>query len=196
MRRISSASPATSKYDLRNEFFAQLQRLSPAYFHANRTGDLMSRATNDLNAVRMMIGPAVMYTTNTVIVFVGGDGAHAGHRRAPHARRARSRCRLSRSRSSTSARPSTGGSRPSRRQLSELSAVVQEALVGVRIVRAYRQEPPRWSDSVTRTRNTCAATSALIRLQGLFYPSIGLLARPGQPAGALAGQPRGDRAVA
>ena len=41
-----------------------------AYFQARRTGDLMSRATNDLNAVRMMIGPAVMYSANTIIVFV------------------------------------------------------------------------------------------------------------------------------
>ena len=40
------------------------------YYQARRTGDLMSRATNDLNAVRMMIGPAVMSPANTILVFV------------------------------------------------------------------------------------------------------------------------------
>ena len=46
---------------MRNDFFAHLQRLPLSYFQPHRTGDLMSRATNDLNAVRMMIGPSVMY---------------------------------------------------------------------------------------------------------------------------------------
>jgi len=56
MRRIIVGVSRRLEYDLRNDFFAHLQRLSPAYFHAHRTGDLMSRATNDLNAVRMMAG--------------------------------------------------------------------------------------------------------------------------------------------
>ena len=55
---------------MRNDFFAHLQTLPLAYFQAHRTGDLMSRATNDLNAVRMMIGPAVMYSANTILGFV------------------------------------------------------------------------------------------------------------------------------
>src|SRR5690348_2572404 len=63
MRRIIIGASRDFEYDLRNEFFAALQRQDLAYFQRNRTGDLMSRATNDLNAVRMMIGPAVMYTS-------------------------------------------------------------------------------------------------------------------------------------
>src|SRR5204863_3144437 len=47
-----------------------LERLPQAYFQTHRTGDLMSRATNDLNAVRMMIGPAIMYSANTLLTFV------------------------------------------------------------------------------------------------------------------------------
>ena len=58
------------EYDIRNAFFARLQLMPLGYYQARRTGDLMSRATNDLNAVRMMIGPAVMYTANTILVFV------------------------------------------------------------------------------------------------------------------------------
>ena len=69
-RRIIIGASRDIEFDLRNDFFARLQLFEPAYFHRNRTGDLMSRATNDLNAVRMMIGPAVMYLSNTVLTFI------------------------------------------------------------------------------------------------------------------------------
>ena len=55
---------------MRNDFFAHLETLPLGYFQAHRTGDLMSRATNDLNAVRMMIGPSIMYSANTLLTFV------------------------------------------------------------------------------------------------------------------------------
>ena len=57
--------------DLRDDLFAQLERLSPAFFHRHKTGDLMARATNDLSAVRMLCGPAIMYSTNTVFTALG-----------------------------------------------------------------------------------------------------------------------------
>src|SRR5438105_1350333 len=69
-RRILTGVSRDIEYDMRNEFFAHLQTLPAQYFQANRTGDLMSRATNDLNAVRMMIGPAVMYLSDTIFAFV------------------------------------------------------------------------------------------------------------------------------
>ena len=70
MRRIIIGASRDIEYDIRNDFFARLEQQPLAYYQARRTGDLMSRATNDLNAVRMMIGPAIMYSTNTVLVFV------------------------------------------------------------------------------------------------------------------------------
>jgi len=70
MRRIIIGISRHLEYDLRNDFFRHLERFPVAFFQANRTGDLMSRATNDLNAVRTMIGPAVMYSTNTILVFI------------------------------------------------------------------------------------------------------------------------------
>src|SRR5215213_2602622 len=70
MRRILIGASREIEYDIRNAFFARLQLLPLGYYQARRTGDLMSRATNDLNAVRMMIGPAVMYSANTMIVFL------------------------------------------------------------------------------------------------------------------------------
>ena len=70
MRQILIGASRDIEYDIRNAFFARLQQMPLAYYQARRTGDLMSRATNDLNAVRMMIGPAVMYSANTILVFV------------------------------------------------------------------------------------------------------------------------------
>src|SRR5205814_570102 len=54
------------EYDLRNDLFTHLETLDPAYFAQTRTGDIMARLTNDLGAVRMALGPAVMYLTNTI----------------------------------------------------------------------------------------------------------------------------------
>ncbi len=58
------------EYDLRNDLLHRLVRLDPEFYVRNRTGDLMSRATNDLNAVRMVLGPGIMYTATTVATSV------------------------------------------------------------------------------------------------------------------------------
>ena len=70
MRRIIIAASRDIEYDIRNDFFARLEQQPLRYYQERRTGDLMSRATNDLNAVRMMIGPAIMYSANTILVFI------------------------------------------------------------------------------------------------------------------------------
>ena len=58
------------EYDIRNDVLERLVRLEPEFYVRNRTGDLMSRATNDLNAVRMVLGPGIMYTANTIATSV------------------------------------------------------------------------------------------------------------------------------
>ena len=68
-RRVLIGASRAIEYDIRNAFYSHLQQLPLAYFQANRTGDLMSRATNDLNAVRTMVGPAVMYAASTALTF-------------------------------------------------------------------------------------------------------------------------------
>src|SRR5271166_3973070 len=55
------------EFDLRNDLFTHLARLSYSYYQRTRTGDIMARMTNDLNAVRMLLGPGIMYTANTII---------------------------------------------------------------------------------------------------------------------------------
>src|SRR4051812_35877237 len=55
------------EFDLRNDLFCHLERLSYSYYQRTRTGDIMARLTNDLNAVRMLLGPAIMYSANTLV---------------------------------------------------------------------------------------------------------------------------------
>src|SRR4051794_37561567 len=70
MRVILIGISRDVEYDLRNDLFAHLISLSPDYYGKTRTGDIMARATNDLNAVRMMLGPGVMYCAETSLTFV------------------------------------------------------------------------------------------------------------------------------
>src|SRR5438067_3193082 len=58
------------QFDLRNDLFRHLEGLSYSYYQRTRTGDIMARATNDLNAVRMLLGPAIMYSANTIVFTV------------------------------------------------------------------------------------------------------------------------------
>src|SRR5262249_26113626 len=140
MRRILIGASREIEYDVRNDFVARLQQMPLGYYQARRTGDLMSRATNDLNAVRMMIGPAVMDSANTVLVFAGAIVLMS---------QIASRLLLSARvpLPSVSLGVKSSGSAIHRRfeaiqgQLADLSAVVQESLAGVRVVRAYNQEP-------------------------------------------------------
>ena len=59
------------EFDLRNDLFLQLEKQSAIYYQQHRTGDIMARMTNDLNAVRMLLGPAIMYSANTVLFSIG-----------------------------------------------------------------------------------------------------------------------------
>jgi len=59
------------EFDLRNDLFRQLEKQPASYYHQHRTGDIMARMTNDLNAVRMLLGPAIMYSANTILFSIG-----------------------------------------------------------------------------------------------------------------------------
>ena len=173
MRRIIIGASRGIEYDLRNDFFRQLQRLPLSYFHDHRTGDLMSRATNDLNAVRMMAGPAIMYSATTSIVFVVAVGLM-----------------LSLSVRLTlfallplplvSVAVKAFGSAIYRKseqiqaQLAHLSAVAQEALAGVRVVRAYGREAVEIARFRESNDEYLDRSRGVIQLQGLFYPSMAL----------------------
>ena len=71
MRQSMIVMSRLIEYDLRNDYFKHLQRMSRAFFHRISTGDLMARATNDLSAVRTFLGPGLMYSLNTFVVATG-----------------------------------------------------------------------------------------------------------------------------
>src|SRR5580765_6530084 len=173
MRRVIIGVSREMEYDLRNDFFGHLERMPPEYFRQRRTGDLMSRATNDLNAVRMMAGPSVMYATQTLLVFVvaiilmlsiDARLTLIGLLPLPL----------------VSISVKLFGSAIHRRferiqeQLAEMSAVAQENLSGVRVVRAYGQESAELEKFHRANEEYVSRNSGLIRLQGAFYPSMTL----------------------
>ncbi len=173
MRRIVIGISRHIEYDLRNDFFQHLERFPLSFYQANRTGDLMSRATNDLNAVRMMIGPSVMYSASTILTFVIAitmmltiDPWLTMVALVPLP--------------FVSISVKVFGSAIHRRfeaiqaQLSDISAVVQEALSGVRVVRAYGQETSELERFRRANEEYVHRNRGLIRLQGLFYPSMTL----------------------
>ena len=167
MRQILIGASRDIEYDLRNAFFERLQQMPLAYYQARRTGDLMSRATNDLNAVRMMIGPAVMYSANTILVFVVAIVLMLSLDT-----RLTLMALLPLPLVSISVR--YFGAAIHKRfeaiqeQLANLSAIVQEALAGVRVVRAYNQEAHEIERFRAANREFVSRNRVLIRLQGLF----------------------------
>jgi ATP-binding cassette, subfamily B, multidrug efflux pump len=173
MRRVLTGVSRDIEYDMRNDFFAHLQKLPLSYFQTHRTGDLMSRATNDLGAVRMMIGPAVMYASNTVLGFVVALGLMI-------AIDARLTLFALIPLPFVSISVKYFGGMIHRRfeqiqaQLSEVSAVAQEALSGVRVVRAYRQEAAEIDRFRQANEEYLRRNRQLVVVQGLFFPCMSL----------------------
>ena len=170
-RRILIGASRDIEYDMRNDFFAHLQKLPLAYFQSHRTGDLMSRATNDLSAVRMMIGPSIMYAANTILTFVVAlsvmikiDARLSLWALVPLP--------------FVSISVKVFGSAIHKRfeqiqaQLSEVSAIAQEALSGVRVIRAYRQEESELERFRVSIEEYVRRSRRLIVLQGFFFPSM------------------------
>jgi ATP-binding cassette, subfamily B, multidrug efflux pump len=171
MRRILTGVSRDIEYDMRNEFFAHLETLPASYFQANRTGDLMSRATNDLNAVRMMIGPAVMYMSDTILTFVVAVALMVSiDWRLTLVALIPLPC--------VSISVKYFGTAIHKRfeeiqaQLSDLSAVAQEAFAGVRVVRAYRQEADQIARFARSNEEFVRRNRRLIAVQGFFFPSM------------------------
>jgi ATP-binding cassette subfamily B protein len=174
MRIILIGISREIEYELRNDLFRHLTGLPAAYYHAHRIGDIMSRASNDLSAVRMVLGPGIMYTANTgatflatvalmatisprllliavgPLIFVSIAVRHFG-------RRIHDRFEAVQA------------------QLSNINALVQENLSGARVVRAYAQEPHEQARFAEANLEYLSRNRRLIRLFGSLYPGIQLL---------------------
>ena len=159
------------EFDLRNDLFRHLESLSYSYYQRTRTGDIMARATNDLNAVRMLLGPAIMYSANT-IVFTAGALAFM----------------LSISPRLTfyaflplplvSITVQYFGKQIHERfekiqaMFSEISARAQENFSGARVIRAYVQEEPEIAAFETSNREYINRSLKLVRLMGMLWPTL------------------------
>ena len=174
MRWILIGISREVEYDLRNDLFRHLMSLSLTFYNRNRTGDLMSKATNDLNAVRMMIGPGIMYSANTLVIGVGAITLmlsldwrltlfvllplpvvsilvkHFGQKIHDRFESIQA-------------------------LYSSLSEKVRENVVGVRVLRAYRQEDAQQKEFGKLNNDLVEANKHLIAIWSFLYPGLALL---------------------
>jgi len=159
------------EYDLRNDLFAHLESLPYSYFQKNRTGDIMARATNDLNAVRMLLGPAIMYTANT-LVFTAAALIFMMKISPRLTLYAFAPLPLA------SIIIQYFGKRIHERfekiqaQFSEISARAQENFSGARLIRAYAQEQAEITLFEKSNQEYVTRSLPLARLVGMLWPAL------------------------
>lgn len=171
MRVILIGISRDIEYDLRNDLFSHLVELSQDFFARYRTGDIMARSTNDLNAVRMMLGPGIMYWTETSVMLVLAVAVMA-----------RTDLRLTLIALSPAPLVSIAviffGRRIHARfehiqkMFSDISSKVQENLAGVRVVRAYAQEAAEVAQFEALNKEYIRENIGLARIQGFFMPLL------------------------
>ncbi len=159
------------EFDLRNDLFQHLEQLSYSYYQRTRTGEIMARATNDLNAVRMLLGPAIMYSANTLVDTAAALGIllHISPRLTAYAflplplvsivvqyfgRRIHERFERIQA------------------QFADISARAQENFSGARVVRAYAQEEAEIESFEGANREYIARSLKLVRLMGMLWPTL------------------------
>jgi ATP-binding cassette subfamily B protein len=181
MRQLLNGVSRRIEADLRNDFFQHLLRLDATFYGSTRTGDLMSRATNDTLAVRMAAGPAIMYTINTVASFVFAlalmlivSPRLTAYVMLPMIALPPVVLRFGRI---IHARFETIQER-----FSDLSTFVQENLTGVRIVRAYTQELEQGRQFDAYNEEYRAQNMRLALTAGAFHPLLELIAAVGMAA--------------
>ena len=174
MRMVLIGVSRDIEFELRNDLFAHLARLPARFYQDMRIGDVMSRATSDMSAVRMVLGPGIMYTASTAATFVGTTVFMAGisplllglalvplllvsflvrhYGRQIHDR-----------------------FESVQEQLANLTALVQENLSGTRVVRAYVQEGQEEAKFGALSREFVERNRKLIHLTGILYPGIQFL---------------------
>jgi len=170
-RRILIGVSRDMEFDIRNDFFGHLTRMPLEFYRAHRTGDLMSRAVNDLTAVRMMLGPGVMQSLNTLItasiaiaLMVRVDGGLTLLALATL--------------------PLTAGAtkivgqrihvlfEKVQEYFSEMSARAQENFAGARVVRAFSQEEAEIAHFRESNREYMMRNRRIIKVSALFYPLL------------------------
>ncbi len=159
------------EFDLRNDLFAHLEKLSYSFYQRTRTGDIMARATNDLNAVRMLLGPAIMYSANTMVFTVAALAFML---------------RISPTLTLYAFLPLPIASvaiqyfgrqiherfEKIQAMFSDISARAQENFSGARVVRAYVQERAEIASFEDANQEYIQRSLKLVRLMGMLWPTL------------------------
>ena len=159
------------EFDLRNDLFRHLERQPAAYFQQHRTGDIMARMTNDLNAVRMLLGPAIMYSANTVLFSVGA--LYFLLRISPWLTLV-ALVPLPLASILVQALGRKIHERFERIQAmySEISAQAQENFSGARLVRAFAQEEAQIAAFEKSNQENIRRGLRLVQLMGMLWPTL------------------------
>ena len=157
--------------DLRNDLFRHLERQSAAYFQQHRTGDIMARMTNDLNAVRMLLGPAIMYSANTVLFSIGA--LYFLLRISPRLTLvALVPLPLASILVQTLGRKIHERFERIQAMYSEISAQAQENFSGARLVRAFAQEEAQIAAFEKSNKENIRRGLRLVQLMGMLWPTL------------------------
>ena len=175
MRELLNGLSRLVEYDLRNDLFAKLTALDVGWFGRTRTGDIMARLTNDLSAVRMAAGPAIMYLANTIaggVFAIAGMASISGRLMLlaiiPAAFIPLIALRLGKLVHDRFERV--------QEHFGTLTTQAQENISGTRVVRAYGQEASEIARFTALGEEYSRRNMAMARLNGIMSPSFALLA--------------------
>jgi ATP-binding cassette, subfamily B, multidrug efflux pump len=159
------------EFDMRNDLFAHLETLSYSYYQRVRTGDIMARMTNDLNAVRMLLGPAIMYSANT-LVFTAGALAFMINMSPKLTLYAFLPLPIVSVVIQSFGRKIHERFEKIQEMFSAISARAQENFSGARLVRAYVQEEAEIKSFENANREYVSRSLKLVRLMGMLWPTL------------------------
>src|SRR5579875_1648600 len=174
MRQILIGASREIEYDIRNDLFQRLEAQPPSFFQRHRTGDIMARSTNDLNAVRQLLGPAIMYSANTVVFTAAA---------LPFMIRISPRLTLLAflPLPFASVLVQYFGARIHTRferiqaMFSDISAMAEENFSGARLIRAFAQEQAQIEAFEEANREYIRRSLLLARLMAMLWPTLELV---------------------
>ncbi|HXZ40720.1 MAG TPA: ABC transporter ATP-binding protein [Terriglobales bacterium] len=162
------------EFDLRNDLFRHLEKLSYSFYQRTRTGDIMARATNDLNAVRMLLGPAIMYSANT-IVFTAGALAFMLSISPKLTMYAFLPLPIVSITIQYFGRQIHERFEKIQEMFSNISARAQENFSGARVIRAYVQEEAEIAAFEAANQEYIGRSLKLVRLMGMLWPTLEIM---------------------
>lgn len=174
MRQTIILTSRHIEYDLKNEIYAHYQTLDMAFYRRNNTGDLMNRVTEDVSRVRGYLGPALMYSINTIVLtlmvvvaMLNVNKTLTFYALLPIPFLAIVILLINKLINQRSERI--------QEKLSSLSSFVQETFSGIRIIKSYNREERKMKDFLQEGESYKDASISLVKAQAIFFPLILLL---------------------